>query len=123
MPFRAVILNGSEELKGDQEEVKICPDLFEAQKDVDRFNNFETKFVAAGDYDQALASQNACNLGALIHQFDRVISKIQYEASAFGHGTDWVNGHPIVRLYAEQIAWLSHVRNYSEASEYCEKRR
>ena len=80
----------------------------------------EGQALSKEDYAAALGSQTACNLGALIHSFDRVIIKLQYEARIFSHGTDWINQHPITRLYAEQIAFLSSPRNYSEAANICE---
>jgi hypothetical protein len=80
----------------------------------------ETLCVSKDDYATALGSQCACNLGALIHSFDRVINKLQYEARTLGHGTDWINQHPITRLFAEQIAFLSSPRDYSEAANICE---
>jgi len=82
----------------------------------------ETLCVSKDDYATAVASQTACNLGALIHSFDRVIIKLQYEARVFGHGTDWINQHPITRMFAEQIAFLSSPRDYSEAATLCETR-
>jgi len=81
-----------------------------------------TCLTSKDDYEEALSSQTACNLGALVHSFDRVITKLQFEARIFGHGTDWINQHPITRLYAEQIMFLSSKRDYSEAASYCEKR-
>jgi hypothetical protein len=77
--------------------------------------------VSKDDYANA-AAQNACNLGAFIHAFDRVILKLQYEARLFERGTEWINRHPICRLYAEQIFFLTGSRDWKEATEYCGKR-
>jgi len=80
----------------------------------------EGQTLSKDDYAAATAVQCACNLGAVIHTFDRIIDKLQYEARVFGHGTDWINQHPITRMFAEQIAFLSSPRDYSEAASICE---
>jgi hypothetical protein len=80
----------------------------------------EGQALSKDDYATATAVQCACNLGAMIHLFDRIIDKLQYEARIFGHGTDWINQHPITRMFAEQIAFLSSPRDYSEAANICE---
>lgn len=95
---------------------------FEAVKLATVLNQNLRKLASKEDYAVALDSQTACNLGALVHQFDRVITKLQYEARLLNHGTDWINQHPIVRLYAEQIMFLSSKRDWLMAHEYCEKR-
>ena len=75
------------------------------------------------DYDEALLSQGACNLSGIVHSLSRVMDKIWKEARELGKGTDWVNNHPICRLYAEQISHLSRGRDWTDAYEYCDKRR
>ncbi len=72
------------------------------------------------DYRLALHTQSACNLSGIVHGFSEVISRIWDEARAGGHGTDWVNGHAICRLYAEQIAWLTRKSDYSRAHDACQ---
>lgn len=59
------------------------------------------------DYEYALMVQSAVNLSGVVNSFARVLVKIWEEANETGNGTDWVNAHPICRLYAEQIAFLS----------------
>jgi len=84
--------------------------------------------LTASDYQFALDSQSACNLSGIVHALSRVISKISFEAREKGEGTDYVNQHPICRLYAEQIthltgAGLSDENNsYYEAHRMCEQR-
>ena len=80
----------------------------------------EKKGLTPYDYLQALHSQSACNLSGIVHSFSEVISRIWDEAQARGHGTDWVNEHPICRLYAEQIAWLTRKTDYSRAHDACQ---
>jgi hypothetical protein len=67
------------------------------------------------DYQEAIFVQSACNLIAIINSFNKVLDKIFYEARMNGKGTDWINKHPICRLYAEQIIYLSGSVSYSEA--------
>ena len=55
----------------------------------------------------ALDVQSACNLSGVVHDFSRVVSELWDEANRLGEGTDWVNRHPICRLYAEQIMHLA----------------
>ncbi len=59
------------------------------------------------DFADAIMSQDACNLSGIVHKFSTVMSRIWMEARERGKGTDWVNNHPICRLYAEQVAHLS----------------
>src|SRR3990172_5961999 len=63
--------------------------------------------LEANDYKNAVFSQSACNLSGIVHELSRVISKIWNEAHELGFGTEWVNAHPIARLYAEQIFHLA----------------
>lgn len=72
--------------------------------------------LTARDYQDAIDSQNACNLSGVIHSLSRVLPAIWAESN----GTDEVNQHPIVKLYAEQIAHLSNGREYSNAHNICQ---
>ena len=76
--------------------------------------------LTPNDYKTAIDVQSACNLGAVVHSFSRVMNKIQ--ADGRGKGTDWVNKHPITRMYAEQIHFLSQSRNYHDAYTKCDKK-
>ena len=58
-------------------------------------------------YRNALDVQTASNLSGVILQFARDMERINAEVRANGGGTEHVNRHPVCRLYAEQIAWLS----------------
>lgn len=53
---------------------------------------------------------------------DRVVTLLQDHAHSHGLGTDWINTHPVVRLFAEQLAHLSRHRGYSEAHVICRER-
>jgi len=58
-------------------------------------------------YVDALAVQSACNLSGIVESFATVLKYIWCDARFHKQGTDYVNQHPISRLYAEQINHLS----------------
>jgi len=58
------------------------------------------------DYQQALDSQYACNLSGIIKSWSEILMHIWDEAREHEGGTDWVNRHPINRLFVEQAAHL-----------------
>lgn len=70
------------------------------------------------DYKTAMTVQSACNLGAVVHSFSKVMKKIQVAGRK--KGTDWVNNHAIARMYAEQIMHLTRNKTYNEAYDECE---
>ena len=69
----------------------------------------------------ALGSQNACNLSGVVFSFAKIMQLICDESNRLHKGTDWKNQHPIVRLFAEQIRFLSAPMEYSKASDFCER--
>lgn len=77
------------------------------------------EFVSSADYAKALMSQGACNMSGLVHALDQVITKICNEAHATRRGTEFVNQHPIVRLYVEQMMHLARGRDWSRAYKIC----
>jgi hypothetical protein len=77
------------------------------------------------DYSDAIMAQSAVNLSGLVHSLSNVVSRIWDEPEC--SGTQYVNTHPIVVLYAAQIAYLSGLgvgngSEYSEAYAECERR-
>ena len=62
------------------------------------------------DYEQAINSQGACNATGLINSLNDLRDKLWNVARQYGHGTEWVNHHPILQLYAYQLAHLCHGR-------------
>ena len=78
--------------------------------------------LRALDYQRALDAQSACNASGLIHSLHETIDRVWDEARENGLGTDWVNGHPILRLYAEQLSFLSSKTDYFRAYQVCEER-
>ena len=76
-------------------------------------------------YRDALDSQAACNLGALVHGFDRVITALQIEQRTNQQGSRWLNHHPAVLLFVEQLHFLAGEGNttaYHAAYAECETR-
>ena len=70
--------------------------------------------------------QDACNLSGVVHSMDETMSDLWAMARALGKGTDWVNNHPICRLYASKIAHLTGMfasantlAFHAEAEELC----
>ena len=67
----------------------------------------------------AIDAQEACNLSGVVHQFSRDMRIVCEEVrSKSGGGTDAINRHPVCRLYAEQIAWLSGAGSCANHSSY-----
>lgn len=83
----------------------------------------DDKTLTIRDYEDALA-QNACNLSGLVKSLARVTDKIWEEARSKNKGTDYVNHHPIVRLYLEQLNFLNENNDqddsWSTSMSYCE---
>jgi len=73
------------------------------------------------DYENAIKVQGACNLSGVVHSFNEIIYNLWDEAHDTGKGTDWVNTHPICRMYAEQVLHLtrSKKQGYLEAYRIC----
>ena len=73
----------------------------------DKPKNLLDKQLTIWDYEKAMTSQNACNASGLIHAMVEVTEKIWVEARLLGKGTEYVNSHPILRLYIEQLQHLN----------------
>lgn len=56
---------------------------------------------------EALDSQDACNLSAVVSTFQRALEDLWQHAQAGGHGTDWVNQHPVTKAYVSKLSSLS----------------
>lgn len=86
------------------------------------------KDLTINDYQDAITVQSASNLSGVVKSFARVIEKISKEGFNEYKGTDWVNAHPICRLYAEQICHLtgggtpSNGDSYHSAYKHIEQR-
>lgn len=55
----------------------------------------------------ALDVQDACNLSGVVRSFAEVTEVLWSEARAQNAGTDFVNRHPITRLFADKLVSLS----------------
>ena len=69
-------------------------------------------------YRNALDVQSASNLSGVVLQFARDMERINEEVRAAGGGTEQVNRHPVCRLYAEQIAWLTGAGGCADTGTY-----
>jgi hypothetical protein len=72
----------------------------------------------------AIEVQNACNLSGVVHSFSHILTDVLWPAAREGnHGTDWVNQHPISKLFASKIEDLSRVNygalTFSDAYDAC----
>jgi hypothetical protein len=81
----------------------------------------EQKEKLKREYERALLSQGACNLSGLAHSLSQAMELIWEEATEQGQGTDYVNNHPIVRLYVEQMSFLCRA-DYSASYRTCLER-
>lgn len=57
------------------------------------------------DYQDALYVQSACNLSGIVYSLDKVVIRVREEPDCTG--TEFVNKHPIVKMYVWQLCWLS----------------
>jgi len=80
------------------------------------------------DYQTAIDIQSASNLSGVVNSLNQIMPRIWKEARSQLKGTDWVNQHPICRLFAEQIYHLSgagipsNAQSYEAAYSYCENK-
>ena len=81
----------------------------------------EQKEKLRTEYEMALFSQSACNLSGLVHHLSKAMELIWEEAREQEQGTDYVNSHPIVRLYVEQMGFLCRA-DYSQSYRTCLER-
>lgn len=74
-------------------------------------------------YQDALDAQRACNLVGLVNGFARALKTISDEARTAGHGTDWINQHPVAILFAEQVYFLTGSSlGYRKAFDECTRK-
>jgi|SRR5271170_8115607 len=56
---------------------------------------------------QSLDVQDASNLSGVAHSFSKAMDALWAEARLHGHGTAWINQHPIVTLFIDKLASLN----------------
>lgn len=65
----------------------------------------------------ALEVQDACNLSGVLRAFNRVVTEVLWpEANQRGHGTEWVNSHPLCTLFLAKLTDLNRSACYCTAS-------
>jgi len=65
---------------------------------------------------QALECQDACNLSGIVRAFDTILMETLWpEAHRTGAGTDWVNTHPISRVFIDKFTSLAGTQNDAAA--------
>ena len=73
----------------------------------------------------ALECQDACNISSVLASFKTIVHEVIWpEARRLGHGTEWVNQHPICTLFLSKLGSLNRGYfecNYPQASEACER--
>src|SRR5688572_26104440 len=84
----------------------------------------DDSLLTRDDYQSAIDVQNACNLSGIVQSFAYAMPRIWNVARTLGYGTDWVNTHPLCRMYANQIVFLSSATgigysDFRDASEFC----
>lgn len=72
-----------------------------------------------------LAAKSACNLSGVVHDFSKHIPTIWNLASLLGKGNNWVNYHPMCRLFADCILSLTYGvissnESMAKANRYCQ---
>lgn len=62
----------------------------------------------------ALFSQSACNLSGVVHSMSQAASLLWKEPDC--EGTEWVNHHPVMVLFAAQVAHLTQVTSIASSA-------
>jgi hypothetical protein len=73
-----------------------------------------SEMLTKDDWKSAIEVQDACNLSGVVHSLARILPKIREEKDCTG--TDYVNGHPIVRLYVAKLMHLAQMDDPSDVS-------
>ena len=64
----------------------------------------------------AIEVQSACNLSGCVHTFSReIMPAVWAESNRLGKGTDWVNKHPIVRLFVDKLTHLAGIQSFEHS--------
>jgi len=73
-------------------------------------------------FKDALTVQDASNLSGVVFSFAEAMKAICQEAQQNNLGTDWKNNHPVARLFAEQIYFLTRGKDYFDATRECQEK-
>lgn len=70
----------------------------------------------------AIQVQDACNLTGVVRSFGEAMTAVRAYATEHGHGTDWINRHPVAVLFADKLADMTgriDFDAYARATEAC----
>ena len=70
--------------------------------------------ITSESYQAALDVQDACNLSGIVRAWAVEIDKLNAYARENNKGTEFVNGHPINKLFANKVADLCCAVTFTE---------
>ncbi len=73
------------------------------------------------EYETALLVKGVSNLSGLVHGLAQAMKFISLEANEQGRGREYVNNHPIVRVYLQQMKSLC-TADYAASYKTCKER-
>mgnify|MGYP001598560898 FL=1 len=65
--------------------------------------------VSKETYRRWYDAMDACNSSGLIHDFPKVVDEIWAEARELNEGTEYVNSHPLIVIFADKLLQLAKV--------------
>ncbi|MHA1972829.1 MAG: hypothetical protein ACTSW1_07545 [Candidatus Hodarchaeales archaeon] len=68
------------------------------------------------DYKNAITVQSGGNIVAIVNSLHRTIQRMK------GMGGLELQGHPIIKLYATQLSFLTEVTDWQKAHDECERK-
>jgi hypothetical protein len=83
--------------------------------------NEQEKEQLRKEYETALLVKGVSNLSGIVHGLSQAMKLISLEAKEQGRGTEYVNNHPIVRVYLEQMKSLC-TADYAASHRSCKER-
>ncbi len=83
--------------------------------------NEQDKEKLRKEYETALLVKGVSNLSGLVHGLAQAMKLIALEAKEQGRGPEYINNHPIVRVYLEQIKSLC-TADYAASYKICKER-
>jgi hypothetical protein len=101
--------------KGDENPTSNKPFI----KEIDELEKLVTEpevipELNVNDYQHAMNSQSAPNVVAIVNHLHRTVMKMRKMP------TTELQNHPILKMYAVQLEYLTHKKSYAEASLECE---
>jgi hypothetical protein len=82
--------------------------------------------LTKNDYETCIDAQSGCNCTGLINSINGMRDRLWNTARSHNKGTEWVNAHPIMQLFAYQLSHISHNREpiewdgFSNAYLFCQ---